>query len=111
MAQRQFRSDDTSPWAERFGNGSDGAGSAGSDVQTTFSATSGSTSATFGSGTGFADGDLLLIHQSRNGGTTVGAWEFNKIASGGGTTSVTLAYATTNAYNTTAQVYKMKQFS
>jgi hypothetical protein len=111
MAQRQFRSDDTSAWQEKYGNGSDGAGSAGSNVQTTFSATSGSTSATFGSGSGFANGNLILIHQSRNGGGGVGNWELNKIASGGGTTSVTLAYATIRAYDTTTQVYLMKQYS
>lgn len=111
MAQRQFRLDDTSVWADRYGTGADGAGSAGSGVQTTISVASGATSATFGSGTGFADGDLLIIHQSRNGGAGAGAWEFNKIASGGGTTSVTLAYTTTNAYDTTAQVYLMKEYS
>lgn len=115
MAQRQFRSDDTSFWQEKYGLGTDGSytpsTSTDSTPNTTFSASSGSTSATFGSGTGFANGNLLFIHQSRNGGSGVGLWEFNKIASGGGTTSVTLSYATTNAYNTTAQVYLIKQYS
>lgn len=115
MAQRQLRSDDTSAFAEKYGNGSDGAASINTSTDsvanTTFSASSGSTSATFGSGTGFADGNLILIHQSRNGGAGAGAWELNKIASGGGTTSVTLAYATIQAYDTTAQVYLLKQYS
>lgn len=111
MAQRQFKSTDTSKWNEKYGNGSDGAGSSGSNVQTTFVATIGSTSATAGSGTGFANGNLILIHQSRNGGTGVGNWELNKISSVGGGTDWTLSYATIYAYDTTAQVYLMKQYS
>lgn len=111
MAQRQFRSDDTSVWGERYGCGIDGAGSAPANVYTTFTATSGSTSGTAGSGTGFAAGNLILIHQTRNGGSGAGVWEFNKIDSVGGGTNWTLKYATTNAYDTTAQVYLMKQFT
>src|SRR6266516_4851393 len=111
MAQRQMRSDDTSVWPDKFGSGADGAGSSPSNVQTSFSATIGSTSATVGSGTGFSNGNLLLIHQSRNDGSGVGNWELNKLSSGGGTTSWTLAYSTIFAYDTTAQVYLMKQFT
>lgn len=120
MAQRQWRSDDTSPWNYGYGNGSEGAltisattaDSARSGyANTTFSATSGSTSATAGSGTGFAAGDLILIHQSRNGGAGAGAWELNKISSIGGGTNWTLEHATIQAYDTTAQVYRLAQFS
>lgn len=115
MAQRQFRTDDTSLWVDRYGSGSDGAVSpttaTDSTANTSISVTSGSTAATFGSGTGFANGNLILIHQSRNGGAGAGAWELNKISSGGGTTSVTLAYATVQAYDTTAQVYLLKQYT
>lgn len=116
MAQRQFSSSDTSPWGYGYGNSGAGALTISSDTtdatpNTTFSATSGSTAATFGSGTGFANGDLLLILQTRNGGSGAGLWELNAIASGGGTTSVTLTYATINAYDTTAQVYLLKQYS
>lgn len=119
MGQRQFRSDDTSVWVERYGNGSDGAGSINTSTdnttttpKTTLSVASGATAATFGSGTGFANGDLVMLYQTRNGGTANGGyWELNKIASGGGTTSVTLAYATVQAYDTKAQVLKLKQYS
>jgi hypothetical protein len=115
MAQREFRLDDTSVWPERFGNGSDGAISVNTSTDatanTTISAASGSTSATVGSGTGFATGNLLLIHQTRNGGAGAGAWELNKVSSVGGGTNWTLAYATTQAYDTTAQVYLLKQYS
>src|SRR3990167_3256691 len=94
-----------------FGNGKDGAGSGASNVQTSISVTAGSTAATFGSGAGFANGDTVYIEQSRNGGSGVGNWEFNKIASGGGTTSPTLVLPAAFNYDTTAQVYLMKQFS
>ena len=92
MAQRQFRSDDTTNWSYKMGNGSDGALTISSN--TTFSANNESCSGTGGattlttSSTGFADGDLVLIHQSR--GTGVGQWELSKVASGGGTSTLTL---------------------
>src|SRR5258708_22131110 len=115
MAQRQFKTTDTSPWPGRFGTGSDGAASINTSTDatanTTATVTSGSTALTAGSGTGFASGNLILIHQTRNGGTTVGAWELNKISSIGGGTNWTLAYATVNAYDTTAQVYLLKQYT
>lgn len=116
MAQRQFRSDDTSLWVEKYGNGSDGALTVSSNVDdsapnTTISVADGATAATAGSGTGFANGDLIAIHQSRNGGDTPGDWELNKISSIGGGTNWTLAYPATHAYNTTAQVVKLFQYS
>lgn len=120
MAQRQFRSDDTSTWSDKYGTGSAGVSTISSDTtdssrtgfaNTSISVASGNTAATFGSGSGFSDGDLILIHQSRDGGTATGSWELNKISSGGGTTSVTLSYSTCNAYNTTAQVYRLVQNS
>jgi len=111
LAQRQFLTSDTSLWTDRYGDGSDGAGTAGSNVQTTASVAIDATALTAGSGTGFAAGNLIIIHQSRNGGTGVGNWELNRISSVGGGTDWTLAYATIYAYNTTAQVYLMKQYS
>ncbi len=115
MAQRQFKSSDTSIWADKFGDGSAGAVSINTSTDatanTTFSATSGATSATAGSGTGFAAGNLILIHQTRDGGAGAGAWELNKISSVGGGTNWTLAYATIQAYDTTAQVYLLKQYT
>lgn len=115
MAQRQFRSDDTSPWIPAFGNGSDGATaidtSTDATANTTASVASGNTALTAGSGSGFAAGNLILIHQSRNGGAGAGAWELNQIASIGGGTNWTLVYPTVQAYDTTAQVYLLKQYS
>lgn len=118
MAQRQFKSTDTSTWVEKFGSGAAGAITISADTadsartgyaNTTASATSGSTALTAGSGTGFAAGDLVIIHQSRNGGAGAGAWELNKISSVGGGTNWTLGYATVQAYDTTAQVYRLAQ--
>lgn len=118
MAQRQFSQNDTSTWTEQYGDGSAGALTISADTtdsarsgyaNTTISANLGSTSATAGSGTGFAANDLILIYQSRNGGTGVGNWELNKISSVGGGTNWTLAYATIYAYDTTAQVYRLVQ--
>jgi hypothetical protein len=118
MAQRQFRSDDTTTWAEKYGDGSAGASTISGNTtddatrtpKTTLSVASGATAATFGSFTGFTDGDLVLLYQTRNGGAGAGAWELNKIASHVGT-AVVLAYATMQAYDTTAQVIKLTQFS
>lgn len=119
MAQRQFRSDDTSSWGERYGSGSDGALTISAD--TTFneanagcSGTSGSTSLTLDAASTFANNDLVIIHQSR--GTGVGIWEFNKISSGGGTTSLTMAYTLQNTYTddggaSQAQIQKFKQYT
>jgi hypothetical protein len=115
MAQRQFRSDDSDLWLDRFGDGSTGALSQNTATDaianTTFSGTQAATSGTAGSGTGFAAGDLILIHQSRNGGDGAGVWELNKISSVGGGTDWTLSYALQNDYGTTGQVYLLKQYS
>lgn len=113
MEQRQFRSDDSSVWADRYGSGSDGALTISSNTtdttpNTTCSGTSGTTGLAVGSATGFANGNLLLIHQTY--GTGAGNWELNKIASGGTTTSWTLAYTLCNTYGTGAQVYLLKQY-
>ena len=116
MAQIQFRSDDTTTWSESFGDGSDGAltistNTTDSTTNTTCSGNSGSTTLTVGDSSGFVNGNLVLIHQSRNGGDGAGVWQLNKIQSGGGTTTWTMKYALTNNYVTTAQVYLLKQYS
>jgi len=120
MAQRQFRSDDTSTWTEKYGNGSAGAVTISANTadsartgyaNTTAAITEGQTALTAGSGTGFAAGDLVIIHQSRNGGSGAGAWELNKISSVGGGTDWTMAYAATKTYATTGQVYRLVQNS
>lgn len=114
MAQRQFRSDDTSVWVDKYGTGSAGAYSSSGSVtdstaNTTITGTASSTSATVASGSGFSDGDLILIHQTQ--GTGANAWELNKISSGASTTSWTLAYALMNSYATGAQVYRLIQYT
>jgi len=112
---RQFRNDDTSMWAERYGNGSDGALTISADTtdstpNTNCSGSSGTTALTASSGTGFSAGDLVLIHQSDNTGN-VGNWELNKISSVGGGTNWTMAYNLQLTYGTHAQVYKLKQYN
>ena len=118
MAQRQFRSDDSVVWGERYGSGVDGALTISGN--TTFSAanagcsgTSGDTALTLDAASSFANNDLVVIHQSR--GTGVGNWELNKISSGGGTTSLTMAYSLINTYtdsgSSQAQIVKLFQYS
>lgn len=102
-------------WAERYGNGSDGvltisADTTDSTPNTGCSGTSGSTSLSTSSGSGFAAGDLVLIHQVDNTGN-VGVWELNKISSVGGGTNWTMAYQLQATYGSHAHVYKLKQYS
>lgn len=115
---RQFDTSDTSPWSERFGYGVDGAKtvSASADydgANASCSGTSGTTSVTLGAASTFANGDLVLIHQTR--GTGAGAWELNRIASGGGGTSLTMSYSLQNTYTDSgasqAQMLELKQYS
>jgi hypothetical protein len=115
MAQLQFRSDDTILWEEKFGNGTGGAGSISSDTTdstpvTICSGTSASTTLTVSSSTGFSVGDLVLIHQTRNGTPGAGAWQLNKINNISGITW-TMKYILTNTYDTTSQVIRLIQYS
>ena len=111
MAQRQWRSDDTSKWAARFGTGSDGAysPSTGTDsvIDSACSGTSGATSLT-ATNAGFAAGQLILIHQTQ--GTGAGNWELNAIANYSAGT-ITTSYPLMNTYGTGAQVLVMPQYS
>jgi hypothetical protein len=73
-----------------FGDGKDGDYSSSSIPTITYRSCSGSASSTtltLGS-SGFSNGDVILVHQTR--GTGAGQWEVNRIVSGGGTTSLTL---------------------
>ncbi len=119
MAQRQFRIDDTSPWGYRYGNASAGSVTQSSSItdtsrtgyaNTSISVNAASKAATFGAGTGFSDGDLIIISQYGSGGDGCGAWELNRIESGGGTTSVTLTYDACNNYSSRSQVYRLVQY-
>lgn len=116
MAQRQFRSDDTSPWIFAFGDGSDGAYSSAGNatdapVDSSCSGTAGATSLS-ATNASFAAGKPILIHQSR--GTGAGAWELNYI-SGYTAGTITTRFALTNTYTDSgasqAQVIQLKQYS
>ena len=111
MAQRQFRSDDTSLWIDKFGYGSDGdyAPSTGDDAPID-SACTGTINTTSLSATNasFAIGQLILIHQTQ--GTGAGQWELNKIANYSAGT-ITTAYPLIFGYVTGAQVLVMSQHS
>lgn len=111
MSQLQFRSDDTTPWEEGFGNRVDGDVSPSGtfpNQHTTFTGVQDAQTGTVGANTGFAVGDIVLIHQSRNGGDGAGVWQLNKITGISGTT-ITFKYKMMNDYGTTAQMIKVLQ--
>ena len=100
-----------------FGDGRDGNVTiSGNTTQSlTVKSCSGSaTSSTLTIGSsGFTNGDVVLIHQSR--GTGVGQWEINTISSGGGSTTLTmqtaLQYTYTDSGASQAQVMKIPMYS
>lgn len=108
---RQWRSDDTDKWKYGFGSGKDGSTYA-VPANAGCSGTSGGTSLTLDAASSFANGDLVMIHQSK--GTGAGNWELNKIASGGGTTSIVLEHDLQNTYtdsgNDQAQIIELKEY-
>lgn len=119
MAQRQFRSDDTSKWTPKYGNGADGdkvvssnSTYDGANAGLASNANSGQKNVSIDSASSFANGDVVLIHQSR--GTGAGAWELNRIASGGGSTSLVMESDLINNYvesgASQAQVVELKQY-
>lgn len=111
---RQFSSNDTSKWKERFGKGEDGSDSINtstfSNANTTFSGTESTTTGVVGSATGLSIGDFVLIHQSRDGGDGAGSWELNVIQNIVSTT-LTFKYPLENDYATTAQIVKINKNS
>ena len=111
MAQRQWRSDDTDNWAHGFGSEALGAGvisssATASPVNTTATGTAGTRAVTAGS-TALANGDIVIITQSIG----TGMWELNVVESGGGTTSLTMAYDLMNTYTSGAQIVKFYEYS
>jgi hypothetical protein len=115
---RQWRSDDTSAWSEGFGKGGDGSTYAAPAIAGC-SGTASSTTLTIDAASTFENGDLILIHQTRGSNadsTTAGVvnWELNKIVSGGGTTTLTLAYSLDITYvdsgDSQSQVIEMKEY-
>lgn len=116
MPSTQFRSDDTTLWWLKYGNGSDGAySSAGNATDAPVdSSCSGTVDTTSLSATNasFANGKPILIHQSR--GTGAGSWELNQIASytaGTITTVSPLKNTYTDSGASQAQVIQLKQYS
>lgn len=99
-----------------FGDGADGdvtisSNQTQSQTKVSCSGNSGSNTLTVPSTTGFAAGDLVLIHQVR--GTGVGQWEWNKIDSVGAgqfTLNKTLQYTYTDSGASQAQVIKVPRY-
>lgn len=98
-----------------FGNGADGAYSSATIPTLTKDSCSGAASSTslVTAGSTFANGDVILIHQTR--GTGVGQWEVNKVVSGGGSTSLTLSVALNYTYTDSgasqAQAVKINMYT
>lgn len=98
-----------------FGNGADGDYSSVTVPTLTKDSCSGSAASTTLTTTSstFADGDILLLHQTR--GTGAGQWEINRVLSGGGTTSLTLQVALNYTYTDSgasqAQAIKIPMYS
>jgi hypothetical protein len=90
------------PW----GNGSGGATtlSAEPNTRATITGTTGQTTSTIGSAILY-DGDIVLIHQTRGSGA--GQWEFNRVTSGTGSTSITWQTALQYTYVAGAQVVRV----
>lgn len=94
------------PW----GDGADGSATISSDPNTraTITGTATQNTGTAGS-TAFANGDLVLLHQTQ--GTGAGQWEINKVASGGGTVNLTFSVAHNYTYGTGAQIIKIPRYT
>ena len=105
---RQFRSDDSSPWVHGFGTQKDGNLNVSSSISLPAAqanlntVSSGQTAITISSASSFVNGDFVILAQQigGSGGAWTGAWELNQIVSGGGTTSLTLAFPTTHSFET-----------
>jgi len=116
MAQRQFRSDDTSTWLDRYGYATAGRQTISTNItdNSAFATASGTASSTTltANNTSFANGMLVVIIQAQGTGSTSNPdWEFNKVASGGGTTALTMAYPLTINYTTGAFIYQMQEYA
>ena len=78
----------------------------------TASASSGNTTITVNSGTAFSNGDDILIIQMKDvSGSSAGNYEFKKISSGGGTTSLTLSTPLKNGYTSVTQIVRIPQYT
>lgn len=93
-----------------FGDGADGSATVSTDpnIRATITGTATQTTGTAGS-SAFANGDLVILHQTQ--GTGAGQWEVNKVASGGGSTSLTFQVAHNYTYGTGAQIIKVPRYT
>jgi hypothetical protein len=117
MAQRVWRSDDTSRWIDGFGDGSSdvtiSASATASAANATCTGNAASKTLTLGDASTFADNDFVIIHQTQKA-TGAGVYELNKIVSGATTTTLTMKYDLMNTYAANAQVLtlvKAKNFT
>jgi hypothetical protein len=106
MAQRQWRSDDTSSWLLGYGDGSDGnlvisADTTDTPIESTLTSDSGESTGTVAASLGLVPGQLVFLCQKMGGfGSAIaGNWELNRVESYTGTT-VTFTYPTINTYST-----------
>jgi len=117
---RKFRGDDTAKWKYGFGRGVDGNRTVSSNVAHDAAYAGGGSNANSGQKTvvidgasTFANGDLVVIHQTR--GTDAGLkYEFNRIISGGGTTTLIMESNLEHSYVESGadqfQVVEMKEY-
>lgn len=93
-----------------FGDGVNGSATVASDPNTraTITGTATQTTGTAGS-TAFANGDLVMLYQTQGTGAT--QWEINRVASGGGTTSLVFQVAHNYTYGTGAQIIKIPRYT
>ena len=93
-----------------FGTGASGSATISSDPNTraTITGTATQFTSTLGSAI-LTNGDVVMLHQTQ--GTGAGQWEFKRVASGGGTTSITWTTALNYSYTTGAQCIKVPQYT
>ncbi len=122
---RQFSPSDTSAWNDRYGTGVDGVltvaadanydgANAGLSGSYTVNPLVPNPTITIDIVSTFANGDLIMIHQTR--GANAGLWELNRVKVGGGTTSLELSYPLENNYLddsgvNQAQILELKQYT
>lgn len=94
-----------------WGNGADGdltISSNTTQASTSIACTGSGTTLTLGS-SGFTNGDVCIVLQMQGG--NAGEWEYTKIASGGGTTTLTTQKSLQYTYGSGAFIQKLPQYN